>query len=114
MVRRSRRVVRGVGDVRGRPREILILSRSKPREAHRRGDVLRRFGVEPATVLSWVALIVAALIAFWATRATQYRQLGVGILLSSATLLCLLLLFEAVWQLLLAVLGFEQSDRHRR
>lgn len=76
--------------------------------------MLRRLGIEPATVWSWAALIAAALIAFLVTRATQYRQLGVGILLSSATLLGLLLLFELLWQLVHAALGLDQSDEMDR
>lgn len=76
--------------------------------------MLRRLGVEPATVWSWAALIAAALIAFGATRATHYRQLGVGILLSSVFLLVLLLLFEAGWRLLQVVFGFEPADQTDR
>ena len=54
------------------------------------------------TVWLWTALIGAALITF---GGTEYHQLGIGILLSSVTLLILLSLEELVWQALRAVHG---------
>jgi hypothetical protein len=66
--------------------------------------------IAPSTVWSWAGLIAAALIAFWATRGTEYHQLALGILLSSVTLLVLLSLVELVWQALEAMLGRGQSD----
>ena len=97
------------------------MTRFQPRDEHSRDDMLRpredmlrRFGLESATAWSWAALIAASLIAFGVTHGTEYRQLGVAILLSSATLLALLLLFEMLWQLLLALFELEQSDKFRR
>jgi hypothetical protein len=46
----------------------------------------------------WACLIIAALVAFWLTEATQYHQLAVGILMSSSTLFILLALFECLWR----------------
>ena len=39
----------------------------------------------------WACLIIAALVAFWLTEATQYHQLAAGILLA---------LFECLWRTL--------------
>jgi RsiW-degrading membrane proteinase PrsW (M82 family) len=72
-------------------------------------NIIRRVKIDPSTVWSW-ALIAAALIAFWATRGTEYHQLALGILLSSVTLLVLLSLVELVWQALEAMFGSGQSD----
>jgi hypothetical protein len=49
-------------------------------------------------VAGWACLIIAALVAFWLTEATQYHQLAVGILMSSSTLFILLALFECLWR----------------
>jgi uncharacterized membrane protein len=73
-------------------------------------NIIRRVKIDPSTVWSWAALIAAALIAFWATRRTEYHQLALGILLSSVTLLLLLSLVELVWQALEAMFGSGQSD----
>jgi uncharacterized membrane protein len=70
--------------------------------------------IDPSTVWSWAALIVASLIAFWVTRGTEYYQLAFGILLSSVTLLILLSLVELVWQALEAIFGSGQSDATNR
>jgi hypothetical protein len=48
---------------------------------------------------SWACLIIAALVAFWLTEATQYHQLAAGILMSSSTLFILLALFECLWRM---------------
>jgi hypothetical protein len=47
----------------------------------------------------WACLIIAALVAFWLTEATQYHQLAAGILMSSSTLFILLALFECLWRM---------------
>lgn len=59
------------------------------------------------TVRGWVALIAASLAAFWVTRASQYHQLALGLLLSAIALLILLLLVELVWQVLEVISGSE-------
>jgi hypothetical protein len=46
----------------------------------------------------WACLIIAALVAFRLTEATQYHQLAAGVLMSSSTLFILLALFECLWR----------------
>jgi hypothetical protein len=48
----------------------------------------------------WACLIIAALVAFRLTEATQYHQLAAGILVSSSTLFVLMALFECLWRML--------------
>ena len=79
-------------------------------ETQRGERIFRRAKIDPSTAWSWAALIAAALIAFWATRGTEYHQLALGIVLSSVTLLVLLSLVELVWQALEAMFGSGQSD----
>jgi hypothetical protein len=45
----------------------------------------------------WSCLIIAALVAFRLTEATQYHQLAAGVLMSSSTLFILMALFECLW-----------------
>ena len=66
--------------------------------------------VDPLAAWLWAAFIAAALVAFWATRQTQYHQLALGLLLSSITLLILLSLVELAWQLLEATFGSGHPD----
>ena len=51
-----------------------------------------------STIGAWAALIAASLIIFWATRGTQFRQLGIGLLTASVSLLVAMAVFEAIWQ----------------
>lgn len=76
--------------------------------------VLRKLQMDPSALWSWAALIAAALIAFWLTRATEYHQLALGILLSSVTLLILLSLVELVWQVMWVIFGSDQADSTNR
>jgi hypothetical protein len=79
-------------------------------ETRRGENIFRRAKIDPSMAWSWAALIAAALIAFWATRGTDYHQLALGILLSSVALLILLSLVEVVWRALEATFGSGQSD----
>jgi ABC-type xylose transport system permease subunit len=47
----------------------------------------------------WACLIIAALVAFRLTGATQYHQRAAGILMSSSTLFILMALFECLWRM---------------
>jgi hypothetical protein len=66
--------------------------------------------VDPPAAWLWAASIAAALVAFWATRETQYHELALGLLLSSITLLILLSLVELAWQVLDATFGSGHPD----
>ena len=48
----------------------------------------------------WACLIIAALVAFRLTEATQYHQFAAGILMSSSSLFILMALFECLWRML--------------
>lgn len=76
----------------------------------REENIFRRANIAPSTACSWAALIAAALIAFRATRGTEYHQLALGILLSAVTLVILLSLVEVMWRALEATFGSGQSD----
>jgi uncharacterized membrane protein len=73
-------------------------------------NIFRTAKIDPSTAWLWATLIAAALIAFWATRGTEYHQLALGILLSSVALLILLSLVEVIWRALEAMFGSGQSD----
>jgi hypothetical protein len=51
-----------------------------------------------SALAGWGCLIIAALVAFRLTEATQYHQLAAGILMSSSTLFILMALFECLWR----------------
>jgi hypothetical protein len=47
--------------------------------------------------ISWVALIAFALLVYWLSANTPYRQFAIGLLAGSLTLLALMLLVELIW-----------------
>ena len=49
----------------------------------------------------WMGLISASLIGFLLTEGARYHHLAVGVLLTSATLFILMVLFEVAWRLLI-------------
>ena len=49
------------------------------------------------TIWSWVGLVAASAIIFAITYPTPYRQFGIGLLLSSVSLLVTIGIFEALW-----------------
>jgi hypothetical protein len=62
----------------------------------------------------WAALIGCALVAYWISRDTSYHQLAVGVLAAAVTLLVVMLVFEAVWEIAAAVIdspGGNSGDR---
>lgn len=70
---------------------------------------------EAGALGGWAAWIAATLLAFWLSEGTPYHQLSIGLLLSSATLFVLMLLFEVLWRAITGErsrqAGTESADR---
>ena len=69
------------------------------------------FKSNAATIRSWLALIAGALIIFWATRGTQFQQLGIGLLMASVSLLVAMAVFEAIWLALMKLLNHQGEEK---
>ncbi len=80
--------------------------KNEQRSARHR-QFFRGTSIDRATLWFWTTLIAAALVAFWATRGTQFHPLALAILLSSLSLLIALSIFELVWAALKAVFDAE-------
>ncbi len=72
------------------------------------------FKENSSTVGLWVALIAATAIIFAVSRGSSYQQLGLGLFGSTVTLLVILALFEAIWQIAARSLNFLDHGASRK
>jgi hypothetical protein len=68
--------------------------------------MLRWLDGNHAEIRAWAVLIGVPVVIYWLSFGTQYHQLGIGILAASVILLAVTLLFEALWRLILMMIGF--------
>jgi hypothetical protein len=66
--------------------------------SHEINPVAPGFHEYRAPIATFAALICGALVLLWVSRGTQFHQLAIGIVMSSATLALLLALFELCWR----------------